>query len=600
MNAHLIVEEGKLTGLTFDLQGDSKWFLGRDPDLSNFIIEDLTVSRQHALITKGEDGYFIENFSQKSPLLLNNAPINQSIHLKNGDKIQLGSTIITFYDEDHENLEPQEEIIQVAPEEIQDEYKTIFEEKDETTHNDALIASLDLELRERYLLKIISGPQVGSEFSMQEDKPYIIGSDATLADIILYDLSVSRKHAIITLQKDGSCKIEDLQSRNGIFINNEKIDKEALIVCQDIVQLGTTSFVLIDRDQQSHTIVAAQPIKEEIQEEPKEETPEKPKEKLKEEAKDQVAEIAPVKEEKRKKNRSVIILLFIAFLTLTTLYIGISALFEVKEEIITEKDPAAEIQAILSPFTDVNFTYNKNSNSLFLVGHVLTLVEKSQIQYDLKGLIFQPTVDDTNLIVDQLIWQELNGLIARNPTFVGISMHASKPGQFFITGYLKTRTEYAQLQDFLNLNFPYLDKLQNKVAVEEDILARVSNDLFSQGINSIQVQINNGDLSLLGFIASDKELILQDLIKTWKSLQGVRTIKNYSVPLAPQDAVVDLSSKYRVTGFSTKDHLSVNVVVNGRILAVGDQLDGMTITEIESSKIFLEKDGLKFKIEYNA
>ena len=52
-------------------------------------------------------------------------------------------------------------------------------------------------------------------------------------------------------------------------------------------------------------------------------------------------------------------------------------------------------------------------------------------------------------------------------------------------------------------------------------------------------------------------------------------------------------------GFSKRDDESHYVVINGKILTLGDVLDGMTIMNIETTMVLLEKDGLKFKINYN-
>jgi type III secretion system YscD/HrpQ family protein len=203
------------------------------------------------------------------------------------------------------------------------------------------------------------------------------------------------------------------------------------------------------------------------------------------------------------------------------------------------------------------------------------------------------------VVVDQYIWQEINTLIAKNPAWVGITVHAYKPGQFAVTGYLKTRHEAALLQDFLYLNFPYLDRLQNRVATEEDLLMRLRNDLFSHGMPLVEVEINNGEVALMGSIEQTDAVELTQLIKEWKKLPGIRLIKNFTLVVAPSDAVINLSDRYKVSGFSSRDNKSLNVVINGRILTVGDSLDGMTIRAIEGSVIYLEKDGLKYKIEYN-
>jgi hypothetical protein len=41
------------------------------------------------------------------------------------------------------------------------------------------------------------------------------------------------------------------------------------------------------------------------------------------------------------------------------------------------------------------------------------------------------------------------------------------------------------------------------------------------------------------------------------------------------------------------------IVINGKILSIGDAIDGMTITGIMPNMVLLEKDGLKFRINYN-
>lgn len=608
MDAKLIAQEGPLTGKIFLLSQENEWFIGRDPDLSTIIVEDPKASRQHALLTKSDEGIIIENLSTTNPISINNIQTLVPTLLKEGDLIKVGSTVFLFslsQNDDPDTREDEglvEEDKQLLQENLGDNNPTVIKESS-TEKNDAdslLNFPVDLNIRERFLVKIIAGPQVGSEFSMTPEKTYTIGSDASLSDIILYDLSVSRRHAEIKVSQDMTCQITDLDSRNGVLINGSKIDKKSIIKPQDIIQLGTTSFILIDRESESHTIIAQSPIKsneEIIVEEANEEVE---KVNIKEEKKEEIKEETLPEKKQSFFTRGYLIFGSVIALILFLLALALNSLFEVKTEIMPEKDIQGHLSAIITPFSDVNFTYNKTTGTLFLVGHVLTPIEKQQLQYNLKGLNFISQLDDTNVVVDQYLWQQMNNLISRNPNWAGITMHAAKPGAFVVTGYLKTRAEATNLQDFLNLNFPYLDRLQNKVTIEEDLIARLNSNLLSQGMNGVNVQISNGDVTLSGFIASDKELNLQDMIKVWKTLQGIRAIKNFTVPLSPQEAVIDISSKFRVTGFSTKDHTNINVVINGRILTRGDILDGMTITSIQSNKVYLEKDGLKYKIEYNA
>ena len=41
------------------------------------------------------------------------------------------------------------------------------------------------------------------------------------------------------------------------------------------------------------------------------------------------------------------------------------------------------------------------------------------------------------------------------------------------------------------------------------------------------------------------------------------------------------------------------IVINGKILSIGDMIDGMTVTRFIRTMVLLEKDGLKFRINYN-
>jgi hypothetical protein len=41
-----------------------------------------------------------------------------------------------------------------------------------------------------------------------------------------------------------------------------------------------------------------------------------------------------------------------------------------------------------------------------------------------------------------------------------------------------------------------------------------------------------------------------------------------------------------------------SVILNGKIYTIGDLVEGMTLTAIEPTTILLEKDGLRYRIDY--
>jgi len=80
----------------------------------------------------------------------------------------------------------------------------------------------------------------GAAFRLREGSQ-LVGRDKN-CEILLMDKSVSREHARVTVN-NGSVHVEDLQSRNGTFIDNHQIGTGTLIPEQGIM-FGTLSFRL--------------------------------------------------------------------------------------------------------------------------------------------------------------------------------------------------------------------------------------------------------------------------------------------------------------------------------------------------------------------
>ena len=96
MPAHLIGE-----GLILNLEKGKEWILGRDPEFSDFVIEDPAVSRKHGRFsTKLPEGFFLKNLSDSKSIYINGIEYESRnpdrILLKEGDQVQIGSHIFTF------------------------------------------------------------------------------------------------------------------------------------------------------------------------------------------------------------------------------------------------------------------------------------------------------------------------------------------------------------------------------------------------------------------------------------------------------------------------------------------------------------------------
>ena len=92
------------------------------------------------------------------------------------------------------------------------------------------------------VLVVTRGPNVGAR--------YVLEAGVTRAgrhpdsDIFLDDITVSRRHAEITQEVDGTFAIADVGSLNGTYVNRERIDKASLLP-HDEVQIGKFKLVYL-------------------------------------------------------------------------------------------------------------------------------------------------------------------------------------------------------------------------------------------------------------------------------------------------------------------------------------------------------------------
>jgi type III secretion system YscD/HrpQ family protein len=468
-----------------------------------------------------------------------------------------------------------------------------------------------LDTEGRWLLKVLSGPNTGAEFAMHGGSSYIIGTDTQTCDIVFQDLSVSRKHAKLTIDLKDNAVLEDLQSRNCTFVDGEKIDKKPLSG-NVLVSMGTTTFLLLDREAERTTIVAGITPEKKEEPSPAAKSAEEPaKEAAQPLGPIQEAVFAPlqsevdrVKEEERlqaKLSHAISSLVILAIVTGLIMIIGIGGALLFRTEQVTTPsvvNPEAQISKALSGFPAIRYSYNPTNNRLLLVGHVLTTADRSKMLDILQQLKFIRDIDYNNVVIDELVWREINQVLAKNPDWRGITISSPTAGRFVVSGFLHTRSQAEELFDYLSQNFAYVDLLERKIVVEQELLGQITRELNESGFRGVTPSLSGGDLILNGSVGAGTKDKFQKLVTLFRSLPGIRSVQAPVSEAGQREAVVDLSSKYRVTGLSTEGK-RVSVVINGRILAPGDSLDGMYITEISSTTVYLEKDGVKYKIDFN-
>jgi type III secretion system YscD/HrpQ family protein len=644
MPKHLIVTDGPMKGLVFLLEDQDEYIIGRDPDQSNFAVEDSTVSRKHAKLKKEDDGYSIEDLSTTNPILVNDQNISFPHLLKEGDVVMIGKTPFTysekelsedfispsstsatqnefetiFSDENFEQENIEEEPFEEAKAEIpktdekrEDNFENeSFEEKKEEENFQAIVnekkkeeenleekkednfetifeedtegAPYKLTPENALILKVLSGPNAGAEFYMEKEREYRIGKDPDFSNIVFNDMSVSKDHAKISIDKEGNVFIEDLSSKNGVIVNSKKIKELQKISSKDLVLVGTTTFIVLDPKEALETIYSPQPL---IEEEKKIEEKEAVKEKRSIIWRKQ---IIPLKH--LTIAGSIFIVLFVMFLTFFSL-------FRSNKVEVAQKNPVEEIKGALAKFSGVEFSYNPASEKLFLVGHVLTSIDEQEMTYNLSNLDIVSSVEN-NVIIDELVWKPINDLLNNNPNWRNVSIHSFKAGKFVANGYLQSNEEAQKLIGYLNANFPYVDKLENRVVIENILKLQIEGAIITKGLGAVSYQLNNGELVLAGRYSYENEADFEKLLDELKKMDGVRVVKNLSIKTTPDMARIDLTQSYKVTGYVSSADKGISIVVNNKILNVNGQLDGMKVTEINPDSIYLEKDGLKYKIDY--
>ncbi len=546
--------------------------------------------------------------------------------------------------------EPVEESTQTHSPQQSDTSPTMHETEKHDEHEELIHVDFDLlDAEGRWLLKVLSGPNSGAEFSLQSGTTYLIGSDPSSCDIFFQDLSVSRQHARLIIDTKDRAIVEDLGSRNGTLIDSEKLIGKKQVVGTSLLTLGTTSFILVDKEGERKTLVAptfsmsqqspqqAQSVSsqpntqsetekrtetditsqmgdKERGQEPwaQKELPKSPQEQ-RDEALGPIqqavlaplqSEVEKIKEEEKRQAKAAHAISSLAILAVVSgiilvIGVGTTLLFQTEE---IERPHALNAETVISQalqeFPTVRYSFNPTNNRLLLVGHVLTTVDRSKILDNLQQLKFISSIDSSNIVIDELVWRESNQILAKNPAWKGITISSPAAGRYIVSGFLRTRQQADELYDYLSQNFPYVDLLEKRVVVEEDLISQVTKLLTDAGFRTVLPSFSSGILTLKGAISGERQPQFDELLNKIKAVPGVRGVQVTVTSSAKEEAVINITTKYPVTGYSQRKG-ALTVVIGGKILSKGDILDGMQITDITSNAVYLEKDDVKYKIDFN-
>ncbi|MBI2083129.1 MAG: FHA domain-containing protein [Deltaproteobacteria bacterium] len=233
--------------------------IGRDRSCF-VLLESRTVSRRHAEILRDGDQFFLKDLKSGNRTLLNEVPLEpeEKTLLHNGDLIRVGQYDLRF----------------ALPSSTEDD---IYEKTDSDIIEIKMVKKLlkALDRENAPSLEVVEGPGAGKRFILEgKSQEIIVGRDPSCEFRIDSDV-ISRKHARL-IRKWDAVQIEDLGSRNGIYVGKKRI-RRTVLRDGDRVHLGT--IVLMFRNPQEVAVELSPPeipAKEEKKEKPKEEKRPKP------------------------------------------------------------------------------------------------------------------------------------------------------------------------------------------------------------------------------------------------------------------------------------------------------------------------------------
>lgn len=578
-----------------------------------------------------DSGYLLS--SSRSDVLVNDLLASTPLPIDDGDLVQIGEELFSFaLPEKEESSEKAEEIEESAGEEAQQDLSEKDKELLDTIANegtdrdrsseesflesddDIFAAShssgqsegmggqgvqgveVDLETS-HWLLKVLTGPNSGAQMNLQDGKSYLVGSDSS-CDIVLTDLSVSKKHLSLTPHESGMVEIEDLSSRNGVLISGEKIQGKVEQENSALITAGATTFMVVDRLKEQQTIVTPSVMPQENVEKT---LSSGKSSKKKGDSKKKTEKKLPFSLERFRVGKKALFIGLGALFALTLSYTVISLFDEETVIIKRERGPGQlqQLTALLEEYPHFEFQFTEATGTLELSGHILTQQEKNQITSRLKALPFIQKLDTTNLVVDEIVWQQFNFSLEKN--FQGVSLSGEIPGEFLLSGTIRTQAQAEDLNRYLSVNFPYNQLLINRVIVEEQLSSAINDRLQKIAPNELLGELNNGELVLVGTVAQASQREFEEFLGQLRTMPGISSVRNLVVEQTRDDGsgYIDISDQYEVTGFSKEVDANVNIIINGRILKRGDTIDQMTIISIRPKFVILERDKIQYRIQYN-
>lgn len=215
--------------------------IGRDPE-ADFHIPLTTVSRRHVSIRVSDNVYYIEDLGSTHGTMLNGKKLTKGERkvLRDSDVIELTKAKITC------NIEA-DKVVEVNP----GEGTQVIAEK----AAQALLAGLGEPGGDSVYFNILNGADAGRRLALVGGRGEWVLGRSKDCELALNDPNVSRRHAAVKKDWQSGYMIQDLGSKNGVIVNDRKIQGMRRLRDKDEVVIGPVKLAFIDPDAELHDVI---------------------------------------------------------------------------------------------------------------------------------------------------------------------------------------------------------------------------------------------------------------------------------------------------------------------------------------------------------
>ena len=532
-----------------ELDGNGPWLLTTasgtlqvtDKNNAQFVISKSKTSHHYhvkAIRKKNSD-------KDKMPIKINDAELKKETSIINKTVLSVGSFQIVFHDIDAEQEEARDRLLQ--------DFESMFSTNQYPTNPS------------KWFLKVVNGSNEGGQFDLRPQQTYTIGSKASDCDILISESSVSRKHLSVTVLPNGNVDIVDLNSKNGSKINHKPLDERASIDTTTVITLGSTDIMLVSREREQKTVMVT---KDEIDDMPLD-------------ASNQIA--------KRIKMGiglcSVFLILFIY-----------TMFNPEQEETFNPTVIQDELSRVVKRYPGVKYKLAIDKRAVVLSGHVVQDSIRIDLINDLQSSVSNiANIEDNSLIIDEFIVSEQNKQLSKR--FPASFIEVVAPGEYSLRGHVNSVTEESQLIQHLNKNFTYNLSLDTSQLLNyETLVSDVNNNLQAISPNTLFAEMENNQLVIVGSVPPKRNAEFEKYVNTISNTPGI-TVNTLTTP-GSDDVIgyIDITENYVINGSLSDNKGNMKIMINNRVYARGNVLNGMVIESISATRVLLNKDGVMYQI----